>query len=55
LYLDGFFESAWLERIPEHVARLRTDDPKLELPQHALLRLFVERLPSRLSVREEAG
>jgi ATP-dependent DNA helicase RecG len=55
LYLDGFFESGWLERIPEQVARLRSNDPKLERPEHALLRLFVERLPSRLSVREEAG
>ena len=55
LYLDGFFDSDWLERIPEHVARLRSEDPKLERPEHALLRLFVDRLPARLSVREEAG
>jgi len=55
LYLDGFFDAAWLERIPEHVARLRSEDPKLERPEHAVLRLFVDRLPARLSVREEAG
>lgn len=53
--LEMFQDSDWLRRIPDHVARLRIDDPDLSRPEHAALRLFVERFPARTAVREEAG
>ena len=42
-------------RIPSDVERLRREDPELARPEHALLRLFVERLPERPEARGEAG
>ncbi len=55
VYLDSFADAAWLERIPSDVERVGRDDPDLASPDHALLRLFVERLPERPEARAEAG
>jgi len=53
--LVGFSDADWLGRIPNHVARLRAEDPDLSRPERAGLRLFVEHFPARATVREEAG
>jgi ATP-dependent DNA helicase RecG len=55
LVLDAFAQAPWLARIGDDVATIRAADPALEAPAHLGLRLAVERLPARLSVREEAG
>lgn len=55
VYLDAFTDAPWLERIPSDVERLRRDDPELTQAGHALLRLFVERLPERPEAHGEAG
>jgi ATP-dependent DNA helicase RecG len=55
VYLDAFADAPWLTRIPSDVERLRREDPELARPEHALLRLFVERLPERPEARGEAG
>lgn len=55
LYLDDFSDAGWLERIPSDADRLEREDPDLSRPEHALLRLFIERLSERPEVRAEAG
>ena len=55
MYLEAFADREWLERIGHDVERIRRTDPSLSAPAHAALKLFVERMPDRLSVREEAG
>ncbi len=55
VYLDAFADAPWLGRIPSDVEQLRDEDPALSKPEHALLRLFVDRLPERPEARAEAG
>lgn len=55
VYLDPLSDPPWLAHMAEDIARLRREDPKLDLPEHLGLRLARERMKEELSVREEAG